>query len=280
MHRHERFYMAGVMGHPVFHSRSPMLHNYWLEKYGLTGRYMPLDIHADGIEKGLRALPALGFSGCNLTMPYKETAIHYVDRVSPLVKQIGAMNCVVVTADGELEGHNFDAFGSVESIAQEVPDWRADAGPIVVLGAGGGSRAVVAGLADRGAKEIRVINRSARRAERLVHAIGGPAKALPWESRHEAIADAALVINTTSQGMRGQPPLDLDLRKLPLSAIVCDIVYVPKVTPLIAAARARGNFTVCGVGMLLHQARPAFHAWFGIMPDITGELRAMIEAGL
>ncbi|MFO1161348.1 MAG: shikimate dehydrogenase [Reyranellaceae bacterium] len=274
----DHYLMAGVMGHPVMHSRSPMLHNYWLEKHRLAGHYMPLAVRPEQIEKALRALPALGFAGCNLTMPHKETAVGIMDRVSPLVRKVGAMNCVVVAADGTLEGHNFEAFGYAESLAQEIPGWRADAGPIVLLGAGGGARAVVAGLAERGAREIRVINRSPARAEKLVRDLGSPAVALPWESRHDALADAVLVVNATSQGMHGQPPLDIDLAKLPASAAVSDLIYAPRETPFLAAARGRGNRAVNGLGMLLNQARPAFKAWFGVMPDVTPELRARIEA--
>jgi shikimate dehydrogenase len=234
----------------------------------------------EGIEKALRALPALGFAGCNLTMPHKETAIPYMDRVSPLVRKIGAMNCVVVAGDGSLEGNNFEAFGYTESLAQEIEGWRADAGPIVILGAGGGARAVVAGLMERGARDIRVINRSRERAERLIRDLEAPAVALAWDDRHDALAGAALVVNSTSQGMHGQPPLDLRLDRLAEGAAVSDLIYSPKETPLLAAARERGARTVNGLGMLLNQARPAFKAWFGVMPEITPELRARIEATL
>jgi shikimate dehydrogenase len=270
--------MAGVMGFPVMHSRSPKLHNYWLQKHGILGHYMPLAIEPSNIERALRALPALGFAGCNLTMPHKETAIAIMDRVSPLVRKVGAMNCVIVAPDGSLEGHNFEAFGYAESLVQEVPDWKADAGPIVLLGAGGGARAVVAGLAERGAREIRVINRSPERAAKLAETLGSPVVTLPWDVRHDALADATLVVNSTSQGMHGQPPLDLRLDKLPTNAVVSDLIYTPKATPLLAAAAARGNRTVNGLGMLLNQARPAFKAWFGVMPDLTPDLRASIEA--
>ncbi len=276
----EKYLMAGVMGFPVMHSRSPSLHNYWLKQHGLIGHYMPLAVAPEGIEKALRALPALGFAGCNLTMPHKEKAIPVMDSVSPLVRKIGAMNCVVVGADGSLEGHNFEAFGYAESLVQEIPGWRADRGPIVILGAGGGARAVVAGLMERGAKEIRVINRSPERAEKLVADLGAPAVAVPWSMREEALRDAALVVNSTSQGMKGQPPLDIRLDALPASAAVSDLIYMPRETPFLEQARLRGNHTVNGLGMLLNQARPAFKAWFGVMPEITPELRASIEATL
>jgi shikimate dehydrogenase len=276
----EKYLMAGVMGHPVMHSRSPLLHNYWLKQHGLLGHYMPLSVVADGIEKALRALPALGFAGCNLTMPHKEKAIPVMDRISPMVRKVGAMNCVVVGADGALEGNNFEAFGYAESLAQEIPDWQADRGPIVVLGAGGGARAVVAGLMERGAKEIRVFNRSRERAEHLASDLGAPVVALPWSMREEALRDAVLVVNATSQGMKGHPPLDIRLDGLPVTAAASDLIYMPGETPFLAQARARGNHTVNGLGMLLNQARPAFEAWFGVMPDVTPELRASIEATL
>ena len=274
----DHFLMAGVMGYPVMHSRSPMLHNYWLDQHGLVGRYMPLAVAPDGIERALRALAPLGFAGCNLTMPHKETAVPFMDRISPLVRRIGAMNCVVVAEDGSLEGHNFEAFGYAESIVQAVPGWQADAGPIVVFGAGGAARAVVAGLAERGAKEIRVLNRTRARAEALATDLGHPATVVDWTERHDALSDATLVVNATNQGMHGAPPLDLKLDRLPPEAIVSDLIYAPKETPFLAAARTRGNRTVNGLGMLLNQARPAFEAWFGVMPDITPELRAKIEA--
>jgi shikimate dehydrogenase len=226
----------------------------------------------------LRALPALGFSGCNLTIPHKEAALAIVDRVDPVARRIGAMNCVVVAPDGSLEGQNHDAFGFAESIREAQPNWRADAGPIVVIGAGGGARAVLVSLIDQGAREIRLVNRTPARAAALQRDLGGPITALAWEKREDALAGAAMLVNTTNQGMVGTPPLDLALDALPPTALVSDIVYIPRETALLAAARKRGNPAVNGLGMLLHQARPAFRAWFGIMPDVTPELRAMIEA--
>jgi shikimate dehydrogenase len=274
----ERFLLAGLMGSPVLHSRSPKLHNYWLAQYKLAGTYLPLAIPAQRLRAALRALPALGFSGCNLTIPHKEAALEIVDRVDPVARRIGAINCVVVAPDESLEGQNHDAFGYIESIREAQPTWRADAGPIVVIGAGGGARAVLVSLIDQGAREIRLVNRTSARATALQRELGGPIQALPWEDRDAALASAAMLVNTTSQGMVGAPPLELALDALPPRALVSDIVYIPRETPLLAAARKRGNPTVNGLGMLLHQARPAFHAWFGIMPEVTPELRAMIEA--
>ena len=274
----ERFLMAGLMGWPVMHSRSPKIHNFWFAKYGLNGTYVPLAIRAEGLRAALRALPALGFAGCNLTIPHKEAAFEIVDRVDPLARRMGAINCVVVAADGSLDGYNYDGFGYIQSILEAHPSWRADAGPIVVVGAGGGARAVLVSLADQGAQEIRLVNRSPERAQTLAREFGAPIEAVAWKERHAALAGAAMLINTTSQGMAGQPALDLALDKLPASALVSDIIYVPRETPLLAAARSRGNRTVNGLGMLLNQARPAFQAWFGVMPEVTAELRAMIEA--
>ena len=274
----DRFLLAGVMGDPVMHSRSPKLHNYWLTKYGLTGAYMPLAIAREHLRAALRALPALGFSGCNLTIPHKEAALKIVDMVDPLARRIGAVNCVVVATDGSLEGQNHDAFGYIESVREAQPGWRADTGPIVVIGAGGGARAVLVGLIDQGAREIRLVNRTMARAEALANELSDSITALSWEERERALEDAAMLINATNQGMVGEPPLDLAIDRLPVSALVSDIVYIPRETALIAAARTRGNPMVNGLGMLLHQARPAFQAWFGIMPEVTPELRAMIEA--
>ncbi len=274
----DRFLLAGVMGWPVMHSRSPALHNYWLAKHGLAGSYLPLAIKADGLRAALRALPALGFAGCNLTIPHKEAALGIVDKLDPVARRIGAVNCVVVAADGSLEGYNHDAFGYVHSILEAKPDWRADAGPIVVIGAGGGARAVLVSLIDRGAHEIRLINRTPARAQLLQRELDGPIRAVPWDDRHAALAGAAMLVNTTNQGMVGEPPLELALDRLPTAALVSDIVYIPRETALLAGACQRGNPTVNGLGMLLHQARPAFRAWFGVMPEVTPELRAMIEA--
>jgi shikimate dehydrogenase len=276
----ERFRMAGVMGWPVLHSRSPLLHNHWLRRHGLAGVYVPLEIEVKNLAAALRALPALGFSGCNLTLPHKIEALALVDSVDPVGARIGAINCVVVGEGGRLDGFNFDAWGFVESVAERHPAWRADAGPAVVLGAGGGARAIVDGLLQRGAKEIRVVNRTLARAEELRARFGAAIHPTTWDDRERALDGAAMLVNTTTQGMTGQAPLDLALGALPKAALVCDIVYVPLETKLLAAARARGNPTVDGLGMLLHQARPAFQAWFGILPDVTPELRAAIEATL
>ena len=273
----DRFLLAGVMGWPVMHSRSPMLHNYWFKQHGLAGTYVPLAIRPEGLAGALRALHPLGFAGCNLTIPHKQEAMRIVDEVDKLAKSIGAISCVVVGPDGSLAGTNNDCYGFVHNIRHEQPGWRADSGPVVVIGAGGGSRAVCYGLAQEGAKEIRLVNRSFDRAKGIAGEFGGPIKALPWDERHDALDGAAMVVNTTSCGMVGQPALDIRLDKLPKTALVSDIIYIPLETPFLAAARKRGNRTVNGLGMLLNQGRPAWKAWFGIEPEVTAELRAMIE---
>ena len=274
----DRFLLAGVMGWPVMHSRSPKLHNYWFERYGLAGTYVPLAIQPEGLEKALRALPALGFAGCNLTIPHKEQALRIVDHADARARRIGAISCVTVNADGSLTGTNNDWYGFVENLREAFPGWRADAGPAVVMGAGGASRAVVDALIHEGAKEIRLINRTRARAEALAAALGGPVTVLGWDERHRALEGAALLVNTTSQGMVGNPPLDLSLDALPRTADVCDIIYIPGETPLLKAARERGARTVNGLGMLLHQGRPAWRSWFNREVEVTAELRALIEA--
>ncbi len=276
----DRFYLAGVMGMPIMHSRSPMLHNYWLNQQGMAGRYVPLAIKPEGLAAALRALQPLGFSGCNLTIPHKQEAMKIVDEVDAAARKIGAISCVTVRADGTLLGSNNDAFGFIRNVREAQPNWRADAGPIVVIGAGGGSRAVCYGLMQEGAKEIRLVNRHLERAESLAADFGAPIKAYPWAQRNDLLEGAAMVVNTTSQGMVGQTDLDIKLDKLPTSALAADIVYIPLETPFLAAARMRGNPTVNGLGMLLHQGPLAWKAWFGLEPEVTAELRALVEQSL
>ncbi|MEJ1995162.1 MAG: shikimate dehydrogenase [Limibacillus sp.] len=268
--------MAGVMGWPVGHSKSPRLHGWWLERYGIDGAYLPLPVKPDDLEASLRALPKLGFAGCNLTIPHKEAAMEICDRLDPLAERVGAVNTVIVEPDGSLLGSNSDAFGFIENLKAGAPDWRADSGPAVILGAGGAARALIVGLLDAGAPEIRLVNRSFHRAESLAEIFEPTVEALEWESRDEALAGAALLVNATSLGMTGQPALEIALDALPEDALVTDIVYSPLETPLLAASRARGNPAVDGLGMLLHQARPGFAAWFGREPEVTAELRAFV----
>ena len=274
------FALAGVMGWPVAHSRSPLIHNYWLHQHGLSGSYVQLAVQPQRLATALPGLAALGFKGCNITIPHKVEALKLVQVLDANAARVGAVNTVVVQSDGQLKGLNTDGFGFIQSLLDADPAWRADTGPIAVLGAGGAARAVLLALCDQGAKEIRLLNRSADTAQTLAAEFGLPIVARPWAQRHEALPDCALLVNTTSLGMHGSPALDLNLNLLPTSALVSDIIYVPLQTPLLAAAKARGNLTVNGLGMLLNQARPAFEAWFGVLPDITPELRALVEATL
>jgi shikimate dehydrogenase len=273
-----QFKLAGVMGMPVFQSRSPILHNYWIKKYNLKGAYGHFPVQIENVEAAVRGLSALGIAGCNITQPHKLMAMKLMDQLSPMAQRIGAINCIVVQPDGSLHGFNNDGFGYIQSLKDIKPTWRADEGPVVVLGAGGAARAVVISLLDEGAKEIRLINRTRAKADELASVDPTMVKTYEWDERHMALEGAALLVNTTNQGMYGQPPLEISLDALPKSAMVSDLIYIPLETPLLAAARERGHVTVNGLGMLLNQAIPAFEAWFGVKPEITDELRNAILA--
>ncbi len=271
--------LAGIMGWPVAHSRSPLLHGFWLDQSGIDGAYVPLPVRPGDIEQALRALPTLGFRGCNLTIPHKQAALGVVDRVDPLARRIGAVNTVVVAEDGSLEASNTDIYGFRENLREWAPSWDPSAGAAVVLGAGGSSRAVVAALVDAEVDEIRIVNRTLSRAETVAADLMTAATRItvcPWDRISTALEGAGLLVNTTSLGMTGEPPLDLELTPLQLSAPVVDIVYVPLETRLLAAARQRGHPVVDGLGMLLHQGRPGFEAWFGVKVEVTPALRAAI----
>jgi len=275
--------LAGIMGWPVAHSRSPLLHGFWLDETGVDGAYLPLPVRPRNLEQALRALPVLGFRGCNLTIPHKQAVLSVADRVDPLAGRIGAANTIVVAADGSLEARNTDAYGFRENLHDSVPDWTPTAGPAVLLGAGGSARAVVVALGDAGVEEIRLVNRTRRRAEAVAADLATAATRISIHSWDEARAvqdGAALLVNTTSLGMAGEPSLDLDLSLLPLSAPVVDIVYVPLETGLLKAAKRRGHPVIDGVGMLLHQGRPGFEAWFGAEVRVSPALRAAILSTL
>lgn len=275
--------LAGIMGWPVAHSRSPLLHGFWLKQTGVDGAYVPLAVRPEHVVEALRALPILGFRGCNLTIPHKQLALSAADRVEPMARRIGAVNTIIVGPDGTLEARNTDVFGFRETLRESVPDWDPAFGPSVVLGAGGSARAVVAALVDAGVCEIRIVNRTASRAEALARDLASPTTRISvhrWSEASTVVRDAGLLVNTTSLGMAGQPSLLLDLSALPLSAPVVDIVYVPLETDLLAAARKRGHSAVDGLGMLLHQGRPGFEAWFGAPVQVTAELRAAVVASL
>lgn len=280
------FKLAGVMGWPIAHSRSPSIHNYWIKQYGLNGAYVLLPVDPVNLKDALKGLSALGFAGCNLTIPHKVMALPLVDRVDETARRIGAINTIVVELDGSLSGFNTDGFGYIQSLLDAQPDWRADAGPALVMGAGGAARAVIVSLAECGAQDIRVCNRTDSLAQDLATEFsadfarnsGTKVTAVPWSKRHEAVEGIALLVNTTSQGMGSNPALDLSLARLPVTALVSDVIYIPLETPLLAAARARGNPVAGGLGMLLNQARPAFKSWFGVMPEVTAELLQAVKA--
>jgi shikimate dehydrogenase len=276
----QSFKLAGVIGWPVAHSRSPALHGHWLAQYGVSGAYLPLPVQPDRLPDAIRGLRALGFSGCNVTIPHKLGVLRLVDTVDPVAARIGAVNTVVVRSDGTLSGFNTDAYGFLASLRVMRPDFKAGAGPIAVLGAGGAARAVVVALLDDGAREIRLTNRTRERADELASVDPARVRVVDWSERGAALDGVALLVNTTSQGMVGHPPLDISLDALPRSAMVSDIVYNPLETPLLAAARARGNPAVDGLGMLLHQAVPAFEAFYGVCPHVSNELRRAVQATL
>jgi shikimate dehydrogenase len=271
--------LAGIIGWPVEHSLSPRLHGFWLERHKIDGAYVALAVRPEDLFEVLRLLPRIGFRGANITVPHKEAALAAMDEVEPLARSIGAVNTVVVRADGSLEGRNTDAYGFLENLRQGAAHWHPPHKPAAVIGAGGAARAICVALLDVGVPEIYLVNRTPERAERLAEELGDQVIAIRWENHAAALGDAALVVNATTLGMKGEPETLLDLKLLPKTAVVTDIVYTPLETPLLAAARKRGNPVVDGLGMLIHQARPGFEAWFGVRPEATDELRAFLLKG-
>ena len=275
------FHLAGILGYPVAQSRSPLIHNHWIVEHGLNGRYVFLPVQPEPsqtLKDAIAGMRAMGFAGGNLTMPHKETVIPLLDHIDPAAKAIGAVNTLAFDTHGALTGYNTDGYGFIHSVLDAQPNWRANAGPIVVLGAGGAARSIVYALVQQGALNIRILNRTLDRAQALASSLEGAIEVLPWAQRHEAMSDCATLINTTSLGMYGHEPLDLNLKYLPSTALVADAIYAPLETPLLAAAKAKGSVTVNGLGMLLNQARPAFNAWFGIMPRISPALLKAVHA--
>jgi len=270
--------LAVVIGWPVAHSRSPRLHGFWLERYGIDGAYLPFAVRPEDLAAALGALPLLGLRGVNVTLPHKEAALGLCARVSEAARRIGAVNTIIVGEDGALEGSNTDGFGFLAHLTASQPSFRPESGPAVLLGAGGAARAIAVALLDAGVPELRLANRTASRAAALAAELGPRVRPVAWADRASALAGSALLVNSTTMGMSGQAPLDLDLSRLPRQAVVYDIVYVPLETPLLAAARARGNAAVDGLGMLLHQARPGFAAWFGREPEVDAALRDFVLA--
>ena len=266
---------ACVIGWPISHSRSPLIHGYWLKRYGIDGSYERVAVPPAELSAFLRALTNRGFAGCNVTLPHKEDVFRAVRIADDATLRLGVVN-TVFHRDGELWGTSTDGEGFLANLSAHVPSWQAQDRTVVVLGAGGAARAIVGALLDAGSRHILVANRTLARAEELRRDFGPRIEPLDWKDVEKRLEDAELLINTTSLGMTGQPPLSLDLTKLPRSAIVTDIVYTPLETDLLVRARVRGNVVVAGLGMLLHQAVRGFELWFGRRPEVTPELYDLV----
>jgi shikimate dehydrogenase len=267
--------LAGITGWPVSHSRSPRLHGFWLERYGVDGAYLPLPIHPDNFPAAVRGLMLSGFAGVNVTIPHKVAAFGICDLVDDSARRAGAVNTLIFEA-GRISGSNTDGWGFLANLRSSGVDPAA--GPALILGAGGSARAIAAVLLELGVG-VTLANRTRSRAERLAGDLSG-LRIIEWDSRDDALSDHALLVNATSLGMTGQPPLAIDLDRGSPALAVADIVYVPLETPLLAAARSRGLACVEGLGMLLHQAVPGFSAWFGVQPTVDGALRRFVAADL
>jgi shikimate dehydrogenase len=262
--------VAGVIGWPVSHSLSPRLHNYWLNHYSIDGLYIPLAVKPEDCIEVIKTLPKMGIRGVNLTLPHKELVMPLVTDMDDDARAIGAVNTLMISYDGTIQGMNTDAYGFIKNIR---PHIAAHKNKVVVLGAGGAARAVCHALIKEGFAEIMLTNRTQEKADALAAHFAGRIQVRAWDLRNQLLEGADLLVNATSLGMEGHAPLPLSLDALPKTAVVTDIVYTPLVTPLLKAAKDRGNPVVDGLGMLIHQAVPAFKAWFGVNPDITPELR-------
>ena len=268
-----RIPLAGVIGHPIAHSKSPQVHGHWLRTYGLAGHYIPMDVASEDLEGVLKAMPKMGFVGANVTLPHKERVLDLVDQVTDRATLIGAVNTLIFRDDGTAIGDNTDGYGFIENLRQGAPDWQPDAGPAVVLGAGGAARAVVASLLDAGVPEILISNRTRVRADKLRADFGTRLTVVEWVQAGNILENGATVVNTTSLGMAGKPELRVPLDGLNKDAVVTDLVYNPLKTSLLAEAEKLGCTTVDGLGMLLHQAVPGFERWFGVRPEVDEATR-------
>lgn len=268
--------LAGVIGWPVGHSLSPRVHGTWLERHRIDGAYVPLPVKPEDFEQALRTLPKLGFAGANVTVPHKEAAFRLCDRVTHRARRVHAVNTLIFHADGSIEGDNTDGFGFIENVLHGAPGWMPTSGPVMLLGAGGAARGLAAALLDAGAPRVLIANRTRARAEEVARDIGEGIEVVDWGDRAKVLGEVALLVNTTTLGLHGQPPLDIALDELPGTAVVTDIVYAPLITDLLVRAQARGLRTVDGLGMLLHQARPGFAAWFGVDPRVDDVLRTTV----
>jgi shikimate dehydrogenase len=268
-----------IIGHPVAHSRSPLIHGHWLAEHGLDGSYERVDVPPAEVAGFIARLRAGEFVGGNVTVPNKEVVLPLLDEASETARAMGAANTLWMEG-GKLHGDNTDAYGFLAHLDACVPGWAGQSGTALILGAGGAARAVIHGLVERGVGRILLVNRSAERAVELAASFPGAVEARPWQDVAQLVGESDLVVNTTSLGMHGQPPLEIDLSALRPGTIVDDIVYVPLETPLLAEARRRGGISVDGLGMLLHQAVPGFERWFGVRPQVTPELRAKLEVDI
>jgi shikimate dehydrogenase len=267
--------LAGVIGCPISHSRSPRLHGTWLRHYGIAGHYVPLHVEAADLAQVLRTMPRMGFVGANVTIPHKEAVLALADDVSEAAARIGAANTLTFV-DGRIHADNTDGYGFLANLQQGAAGWSATSGAALVLGAGGAARAVIDALLGAGAPRLYLVNRSRGRAEALAQIFGPRVHVLDWDARATVLGDVGVLVNTTSLGMAGQAALDMPLDGLPRASLVTDIVYTPLMTDLLLQAQARGNPVVDGLGMLLHQAVPGFERWFGTRPDVTEDLRRAV----
>lgn len=271
--------LAGVIGHPIAHSRSPLLHRHWLDRYNLPGHYIPMDIAPTDLAEMLRILPRLGFVGVNVTLPHKEAILGIADIISDRAALIGAANTLIFRKDGKIHADNTDGSGFIANLRQNAPAWVPQSGPAVVFGAGGAARAVVAALIEVGVPEIRLANRTRPRADALRADFGAKVLASEWAQAGNLLSDAATVINTTSLGMTGKPDLSVVLDRINPRAVVNDLVYTPLTTQFLIEAEAAGCTVVDGLGMLLHQAAPGFERWFGVRPEIDADTRRAVLRG-
>ena len=274
----DRIPLAGVIGSPIAHSRSPALHGFWLRRYGIAGHYIPMEVAPADLAAALRMLPKLGFVGCNVTIPHKEAILGIADIVTDRAALIGAANTLIFRKDGKLHADNTDGIGFLNNLRQEAPHWLPSAGPAAVFGAGGAARAVVSALLDAGVPEVRIANRTRPRADSLRADFGARVHVVDWTQGGNMLEDAMTVVNTTSLGMVGKSEFRIPLDALDPRALVTDIVYNPLETPFLRAAREAGCTTVDGLGMLLHQAVPGFERWFGTRPVVDAETRAAVLA--
>ncbi|WP_420857832.1 shikimate dehydrogenase [Marivivens marinus] len=268
--------LAGVIGAPIAHSKSPRLHGHWLRTYGIPGHYVPLHVEPDDLETVLRTLPKMGFRGVNITIPHKVAALEIADQISDRATLIGAANTLTFRADGKIHADNTDGYGFLENLKQGAPGWKPNAGPALVLGAGGAARAVIVALMEAGAADIILTNRTRPKADELRAAFGKKVRVVDWVKAGNAVEEAATVVNTTSLGMVGAPEFRVPLDGLRPGTVVTDIVYAPLRTKLLEAADAAGCITVDGLGMLLHQGVPGFERWFGVRPEVDVNTRAAV----